>query len=129
MNATRDAALLASVHLQDGEPLSAASCRDELAAQTGGALLHPVFYGSAITGAGVNSLIAGIRELLPIAGGVATGPAMGTVFKIERGPAGEKVTYVRMFSGMVSTRDRLPFQQGQPGPNSCARSCNGRRGT
>ena len=49
------------------------------------------FSSSASTGAGVDALIAGIRELLPIAGGAADGPVTGTVFKIERGPAGEKV--------------------------------------
>jgi ribosomal protection tetracycline resistance protein len=31
------------------------------------------------------------------------------VFKIERGPAGEKIAYARMFSGTVRTRDRLRF--------------------
>jgi ribosomal protection tetracycline resistance protein len=30
-----------------------------------------------------------------------------SVFKIERGPAGEKIAYVRMFSGTVRVRDRL----------------------
>jgi ribosomal protection tetracycline resistance protein len=29
------------------------------------------------------------------------------VFKIERGPGGEKVAYVRMFAGAIRTRDRL----------------------
>jgi ribosomal protection tetracycline resistance protein len=31
----------------------------------------------------------------------------GTVFKVERGPAGEKVAYVRMFSGQLRVRDRV----------------------
>ena len=31
------------------------------------------------------------------------------MFKVERGPAGEKIAYVRMFSGTVRTRDRLRF--------------------
>ena len=69
--------------------------------------MHPVFFGSAITGAGVDALIAGIAELLPAAEGDADGPVSGTVFKVERGPAGEKIAYVRMFSGTVRTRDRL----------------------
>ena len=38
-------------------------------------------------------------ELLPAAAGDADGPVSGTVFKIERGPAGEKVAYVRMLLG------------------------------
>jgi ribosomal protection tetracycline resistance protein len=81
--------------------------REQLAAQTGRALAHPVFFGSAITGAGVDALAAGVAELLPAAAGDADGPVSGTVFKIDRGPAGEKVAYVRMFSGTVRTRDRL----------------------
>jgi ribosomal protection tetracycline resistance protein len=35
------------------------------------------------------------------------GPISGTVFKIERGSNGEKVAYVRMFSGLLRMRDRL----------------------
>jgi ribosomal protection tetracycline resistance protein len=76
-------------------------------AQTRGALVHPVFFGSAITGAGVDALMAGITELLPATEGDADGPVSGTVFKVERGSAGEKIPYVRMFSGTVRVRDRL----------------------
>ncbi len=123
--ADRDEALLAA-YVQDEESISYGRLRDELAAQTGRALLHPVFYGSAITGAGVDSLIAGIRELLPIADGATTGPPMGSVFKIERGPAGEKIAYVRMFSGTVSTRDRVPFgRAGEGGAAVRARATAG----
>ena len=71
--------------------------------------MHPVFFGSAITGAGVDSLMAGIAELLPAAAATPTARSSGSVFKIERGPAGEKIAYVRMFSGTVRTRDRLHF--------------------
>jgi ribosomal protection tetracycline resistance protein len=39
----------------------------------------------------------------------AEGPVSGTVFKVERGAAGEKIAYVRIFSGTVRTRDRLRF--------------------
>jgi len=112
--ADRDETLLAA-YVQDEESISSYRLRNELAAQTRQALAHPVFYGSAITGAGVDALIAGIRELLPIAVGAADGPVTGAVFKIERGPAGEKVAYVRMFSGTVSVRDRLPFGHANEG--------------
>jgi ribosomal protection tetracycline resistance protein len=83
--------------------------RAALVAQTEQALVHPVFFGSALTGAGVDSLRSGIAELLPAAEGDDDGPVSGTVFKIERGASGEKIAYVRMFSGTVRTRDRLRF--------------------
>jgi ribosomal protection tetracycline resistance protein len=71
--------------------------------------VHPVFFGSALTGAGVDSLMRGIAELLPAADRGIGGPASGRVFKIERGAAGEKIAYVRMFSGTVRTRHRVRF--------------------
>ncbi|HLI65859.1 MAG TPA: translation factor GTPase family protein [Caulobacteraceae bacterium] len=88
--------------------------RAALAAQTGKALVHPVFFGSAITGAGTDALIAGVSELLPASEGDADGPVSGAVFKIERGVGGEKVAFVRMFSGMVSTGDRVAVHGADP---------------
>ncbi|MBX9392178.1 TetM/TetW/TetO/TetS family tetracycline resistance ribosomal protection protein [Streptomyces sp. TRM72054] len=82
--------------------------RASLAARTRQALVHPAYCGSAITGAGVDALIGGIRGLLPTADGDPEGPVSGTVFKVERGPAGEKVAYARIFSGTLRTRDRVP---------------------
>ncbi len=82
--------------------------RTALADQTRQALVHPVYFGSAMTGAGVDALIGGIKELLPAADGDPDGPLSGTVFKVERGPAGEKIAYARLFSGTLRTRDRIP---------------------
>jgi ribosomal protection tetracycline resistance protein len=79
----------------------------ELVAQTGRALVYPVLFGSAITGAGVDELARGIAGLLPAGGGDEDGELSGTVFKIERGRAGEKVAYIRLFSGCLRTRDRV----------------------
>jgi len=79
-----------------------------LAAQARRGVVHPVFFGSAITGAGVAELTAGLTRFLPATHGDAAGPVSGTVFKVERGPAGEKIAYVRMFSGALHVRDRLP---------------------
>jgi ribosomal protection tetracycline resistance protein len=104
--ADHDDAFLAA-YVRDESAASYRQLRGSLAELTGKALTHPVFFGSAITGAGVDTLMAGIAELLPAASGDATAPPSGTVFKVERGPAGEKVAYVRMFSGTVHVRDRL----------------------
>ena len=98
---------LLAAYVEDETAVSHRRLRAGLAAQTRRARVHPVFFGSAVTGAGVASLTAGIRELLPAAEGDAAGPVSGAVFKIERGPAGEKVAYVRLFSGTVRVRDRL----------------------
>ncbi|WP_435223950.1 GTP-binding protein [Streptomyces sp. Tue6028] len=81
--------------------------RADLVRQTGRAQVHPVFLGSAVTGAGIGELIGGIKELLPAAEADGGGPVSGTVFKVERGAAGEKIAYARMFSGTLRTRDRL----------------------
>jgi ribosomal protection tetracycline resistance protein len=98
-----------AAYVENESDLGSGLSRDALADQTKRALVHPVFFGSAITGAGVESLMTGIRELLPAAVGDPDGPVAGTVFKIDRGASGEKIAYARMFSGTIRTRDRLRF--------------------
>ena len=104
--AERDEAIL-DAYLED-ESILYDRLRTVLAAQTERGVVHPVFFGSAITGSGVDVLMTGIAELLPAVVGDAEGPPSGTVFKIERGPAGDRIAYVRMFSGALRVRDRLP---------------------
>ena len=104
-----------AAYLKDEVGLSYRRLRQALADQTNRVLVHPVFYGSAITGAGVRSLMAGIAELLPATCGDPDGPVSGTVFKIERGGAGERLAYARMFSGTVRVRDLLAFGRDRHG--------------
>jgi ribosomal protection tetracycline resistance protein len=99
----------------DNSAISYEQLRAELAAQTQRNQLFPAFFGSAITGAGIDDVISGITELLPTSQGDPAGPLSGTVFKIDRGTAGEKVAYVRLFSGTVATRDRLRFGENKIG--------------
>jgi ribosomal protection tetracycline resistance protein len=106
--AERDEGILAA-YIDDELGVPYTRLRQELAAQTRRALVHPVFLGSAATGAGVPELMAGLAELLPAGTGDADGPVSGRIFKIERGAGGEKLAYVRMFSGTIRTRDRLRF--------------------
>jgi ribosomal protection tetracycline resistance protein len=109
-----DDAVLAA-YVADETAVSYRQLRRQLAAQTAGTLLHPVFFGSAVTGAGVDPLVAGITELLPATEGDADGPLSGSVFKVERGPGGEKIAYVRMFSGTLRVRDRLSLRGDREG--------------
>jgi ribosomal protection tetracycline resistance protein len=106
-----DDALLAA-YLEDDAAVPYGELRGRLAALARRAVVHPVLAGSAITGTGVDALTAGITGLLPPAAGDPDGPVSGTVFKVERGPAGEKIAYARMFSGTVRTRERLRFGNG-----------------
>jgi ribosomal protection tetracycline resistance protein len=104
---TRQNDTLLAAYVADEASLTAARMREELVAQTRSVLVHPVFFGSAITGEGVAPLMAGLVELLPVGTGGPDGPVSGRIFTIERGPSGEKVAYVRMFSGTLHVRDRV----------------------
>jgi ribosomal protection tetracycline resistance protein len=72
--AENDEALL-EAYVDDEAGISYGRLRRGLASQTGRALVHPVFFGSAVTGAGVDSLISGITEFLaPCSRSSAAGP-------------------------------------------------------
>ena len=111
--AEHDDTLLASY--VEGRPGSADQLRAALAEQTRAGVLHPVYAGSAVTGAGVGDLMRGIETLLPAADGNPDAPPSGRVFKIERGVGGEKVAYVRMVDGAVRPRQRLDLPAGRVG--------------
>ena len=119
--AEHDDALLARL-LDDAVP-SRADLEALLAGQTAAALAHPVFFGSALTGQGSAELTAGIgtflarRPAAPPRSAAASGEPgpSGTVFAIERGPGGEKIAYLRLFSGEVRERQRLTLTRHEPG--------------
>jgi len=94
-------------YVADETRVSPDRLRNALAAQTKRALANPVFCGSAITGAGVAALMAGITELLPAAPGDGDAAVSASAFKVDRARAGEKVAYVRLFSGSIAVRDRV----------------------
>jgi hypothetical protein len=71
------------VHNEAGVPYG--QLRAELAGQAGRGQAYPVFFGSAITGAGIPQLMAAIAEPLPASDGDPDGPLSGSIFKIERG--------------------------------------------
>ncbi len=112
--AENDDALLA--RLVAGELPSAYEVHALLAGQCAAGLVHPVFFGSALTGQGVAALTDGIRTLLPVPRpDEGASDPRGTVFAVERTPAGEKVAYLRLFSGEVRERRRVSYRQREPG--------------
>jgi ribosomal protection tetracycline resistance protein len=80
---------------------------DGLAEQARAGELHPVFFGSALTGAGVEDVRDGISRLLPAGASDGDGPLSARVFKIERDLDGHRIAYTRLFSGTVAVRDRF----------------------
>ncbi|MEU6390926.1 tetracycline resistance ribosomal protection protein Otr(A) [Streptomyces sp. NPDC046939] len=104
-----DDTLLAA--LVDGEEPDAATVRAALAARTGDGSFHPVLFGSALGGQGVPQLIDAVRSLLPATAKPEAASALptGTVFAVRRGPAGERIGYLRLYEGEVRARQKVTF--------------------
>ena len=104
--AEQDEAIL-SAFVRDETAMSASRLRSALADQARRAAVHPVFFGSAALGIGVDALLAGVVELLGAARGDPQAPVAGRVFKIERTASGERVAYARLFAGALRPRERV----------------------
>lgn len=107
-----DEALLGE-YVRDPSRLTSRRLRETLRRCTAAVAVHPVYLGSAITGTGIDELRQGITELLPSFEGDPETPVYGRVFKVERGPAGEKVAYAALGAGTVRLRDEVAFGRGR----------------
>jgi ribosomal protection tetracycline resistance protein len=116
-----DDALLAAVAGPGDARPAPSDLRARLAAQVAAARVHPVFLGSAMTGAGIPELLHGIPALLPPAAGDPSAPLSASVLKVERRPREGKVAYVRLFSGRLAVRDRLELGSGREGTVTAVR--------
>ena len=107
-----DDTLLAD-YVADESAVSSGRLIQALTAATHRATVNPVYFGSAITGAGTSALSAGITRLLAVESPATPAPVDATVFKIDRGSAGEKVAYLRVFTGVLQVRDRVRLGAGE----------------
>ncbi|PTM57647.1 elongation factor G [Desmospora activa] len=82
-----------------------------LADQVRSAHLYPVYFGSAVTGIGVPELLSGVTEWFPFNQQEAEAPLAGIVFKIEKEDSGEKIAYIRLFSGRLQVREQVHLQR------------------
>ncbi len=83
----------------------------ELRGQIGATQVVPVFFGSAMTGAGVPEILEGIEAWLPTAPERTDRPTTAPVFKISRQSSGEKLVYVRVSSGALAVRQQVKIQR------------------
>src|SRR4051794_5930135 len=81
-------------------------CRAELARQSTTGRLHPVFFGSAVTGAGIPELVDGITRYFPL--NAASEGLRATVFKIDC----DGTAYVRLHSGTLAARTSVDYYRG-----------------
>lgn len=117
--AETDDTLLARV--VDGPHPSPDELRAALADRTARGLVHPVYFGSALSGEGVRPLIDGITGLLPPAAVPDPAPAprpsrdpRGTVFAVERSAAGPRTAYVRLYAGELAPRQQVTLHRRAP---------------
>ncbi|PDZ42708.1 elongation factor G [Bacillus wiedmannii] len=91
--------------------------REELEKQIQQANVYPIFFGSAMTGIGVTELLEKLPALIPANTSVQDETLSSIVFKIEREPSGEKIAYVRVFSGNLHVRNYVDIQRHEPLPH------------
>jgi ribosomal protection tetracycline resistance protein len=108
--ADRDDALLAE--LVDGATPAPERLRRLVVAQVAAATLHPVVFGSALTGEGTDTLRDTLR-LLPTAR-PAPGDPDGIVFALDDSGTGSRHAYVRLRSGELRNRQRVTVQRRGP---------------
>ncbi len=91
--AEHDDQLLATF-VENEKALTYDALHRRLAVQTKQALVHPVYFGSAITGAGTDALTEGIRDLLPLASGSSnrTGRRLGLQGRARPRPGRKSLT-------------------------------------
>ena len=101
-------ALLDEVLAQPG-PAHADAVREVIQHASKAAHVHPVLFGSAVTGAGVPALLQALPALLPTQAPDVDAELAGTVFRIERDRAGARVACVALRAGTVHVRTAIPI--------------------
>ncbi|MGG0459070.1 GTP-binding protein [Bacillus mycoides] len=97
----------------NNEIIPDALLRKELKKQIQQANVFPIFFGSAMTGIGVTELLENISALIPATKSAQDETLSSVVFKIERESSGEKIAYVRVFSGCLHVRKYVDIQRSE----------------
>jgi ribosomal protection tetracycline resistance protein len=102
-------------YVEGARPVTQPEAMSALARLSARGDLHPVFFGSALTGIGVDAVIDALRRYLPADTASADDPLKASVFKIERSPAGHTVAVARIFAGSVAARDHVVYHHRSTG--------------
>ncbi|MGW3157511.1 tetracycline resistance ribosomal protection protein Otr(A) [Streptomyces sp. NPDC001089] len=100
-----DADVLSAV--VDGPAPTPALLDAALTARTADGSLHPVLFGSALSGQGVPELVGALVRTVPRPPVPVSGEPRGTVFAVRPGPDGGRTAFLRLFGGRVTSRQRL----------------------
>ncbi len=101
-------------YVDETQPFTQPEALCALAQLTADGHLHPVYFGSALTGIGVSDVIDGLGRYLPAATAPADEPLHASVFKIERDPTGHKVAFARLHAGTLTARDHVVYHHRTP---------------
>lgn len=71
------------------------------------ARLFPVLFGASGRGLGIESIMDAMVDWLPCPKGTADDPLSGVVFRMERDPGMGKISYVRLYGGVLRNRDSV----------------------
>jgi ribosomal protection tetracycline resistance protein len=93
--------------LNNPEKLDVNTYHKELMTQIRHMQVCPIIFGSAIKGVGVPQLTKALETYFIPPPANSDVPLSGIVFKIERGARGEKIAYVRVYSGEMHVRSQV----------------------
>lgn len=91
----------------NGEVISAGNIKDKLSALCCEGRVYPLLYGAALKGIGILELLDALVEFLPPPKISGEDGLSGIIFKIEHNKVFGKMSYVRLYSGEIKSRDAV----------------------
>ena len=90
-----------------GEPISREELAQEEQRRVQDASLFPVYHGSAKKGLGIQPLMDAVTGLFQPIGEQGSDALCGSVFKVEYTDCGQRLIYLRLYSGTLRLRDTV----------------------
>lgn len=90
-----------------GETVAPDELRERFGRLSRKAAIHPVLYGVALKGIGIEPLMDAVVHYLPAPSGNPDGDLSGVVFKVERDKTMGRIAYVRLYEGAMHNRDAV----------------------